>query len=129
MSISAFAHLILDVKSIERSLRFYQDELGCELVNSQELDGHRIAYVSAQGLHLLFVEQPTEDQLSLTNRGDGIVLNFHMPNLASYAGTLKTKNIPVLRKLEEPAYGEKTLLILDPDGYTILLSEPVGTLH
>ncbi len=126
---SVFAHLILDVHSLRRSIGFYRDLLGLRVRQTEELDGHHLAYVGTDDFEILLLEQPEDDQPSGFPRGGGVVLNFRVTNLARVAETLKLDRVNVLRDLEEPQYGDRTLLIADPDGYAILLSEPVGTYH
>lgn len=126
---SIFAHLILDVESVEKSLGFYRDKLGFEVRSVGELDGHRLANLSANGFDLLLLQQPREDQPTSADRGRGLVMNFHVSGLRQVATKLKAEHVQVLRDLDDAAFGERTLLITDPDGYAILLSEPVGTMH
>ncbi|MCH8273788.1 MAG: VOC family protein [Armatimonadetes bacterium] len=124
-----FANLILDVQSVERSVGFYRDALGFDVRDTDEWDGHHLAYVGTDGFELLLLEQPIEDQNPAIQRGGGLVMNFRVSGLSEMADALKRVPVQVLRDLEEPQYGDRTLLIADPDGYAILLSEPVGTVH
>ena len=126
---SVFAHLILDVRNVERSLGFYRDRLGMSVKKTDECDGHHLAYLHSDDFELLLLEQPTHDQTPNLQRGGGIVMNFRVQNLTNLAAQLKKNAVKVLRDLEEPAYGDRTLLVTDPDGYAVLLSEPVGTYH
>lgn len=124
-----FAHLILDVRSVERSIGFYRDLLGFSLRRLEECDGHHLAYIRAGELEILLLEQPPGERNKYLQRGGGVVLNFRVTNLPEVAQTLKRDSVSVLRDLDVPPFGEKTLLVADPDGYAILLSEPVGTYH
>lgn len=126
---SVFAHLILDVRNVERSISFYRDRLGMSVKKTDEWDGHHLAYLTSDEFELLLLEQPTRDQSPGLQRGGGIVMNFRVQNLTGLAAQLKRNSVQVLRDLEEPAYGDRTILVTDPDGYAVLLSEPVGTYH
>jgi len=126
---TVFAHLILDVGSVDKSIGFYRDQLGLPVHSMGDLDGHRLATVSANGFEILLLQQPLEDQPLFGPRGRGLVLNFKVSGLKQVAVKLKQGHVPVLRDIEDPAFGERTLLVSDPDGYAILLSEPVGTVH
>jgi catechol 2,3-dioxygenase-like lactoylglutathione lyase family enzyme len=126
---TVFAHLILDVKSIEQSIAFYRDRLGFAVRQKEEYDGHHLAYISADDFEILLLEQPVEDQAPALARGAGVVLNFRVSNLRTFAQALKRQRVKVLRDIDDPPFGERTILVTDPDGYAILLSEPVGTYH
>jgi catechol 2,3-dioxygenase-like lactoylglutathione lyase family enzyme len=124
---SVFAHLILDVHNVKRSIGFYRDLLGLRVRQTEELDGHHLAYIGTDGFEILLLEQPEREQSTSFPRGGGVVLNFRVSNLSQVAESLKQVQVNVLRDLEEPPFGERTLLVADPDGYAVLLSEPVGT--
>lgn len=126
---SVFAHLILDVHSLEKSIGFYRDLLGLRVRQTEELDGHHLAYVGSEGFEILLLEQPESDRPHPFPRGGGVVLNFRVTGLQAVSDRIKRAQVSVLRDLEEPLFGERTLLIADPDGYAVLLSEPVGTYH
>lgn len=119
---SVFVHLILDVHSLERSIHFYRDLLGLCVRETEELDGHQLAYVGKDGFEMLLLEQPHGEQPAAFPRGGGIVLNFRMTGLPGVSDLLKEAQVNVLRDLEEPPFGDRTLLVADPDGYAVLLS-------
>lgn len=120
-----FTQLILDVKSLETSVGFYRDALGLNVTLTDEWEGHRLAYMNSDGFDLLLLEQPDENQYPNVLRGGGVVLNFRVSNLPKVAEELRRDSVSVLRDLDDPTFGDRTLLIADPDGYAILLSEPV----
>lgn len=126
---SLFAQLILDVHNVENSMNFYKDLLGFTVDELTELDGHKIAHLSANGFEILLLEQPITDQLIPPRRGSGLIMNFRVVGLREIASTFQNKEINVLRGLEEEPFGDRTVLIEDPDGNPILLSESMGTVH
>lgn len=126
---SLFAHLILDVASVDESLSFYHDQLGLVVAGVGELDGNRLATIIAGTTQILLLQQPEIDRPPVQDRGRGLVLNFKVSGLCDVASRLKQSHVQILRDLEDPPFGDRTFLISDPDGYAILLSEPVGTLH
>ncbi|MDQ2985421.1 MAG: VOC family protein [Armatimonadota bacterium] len=126
---SLFAHLILDVASVDESLSFYHDQLGLVVAGVGELDGNRLATIIAGTTQILLLQQPEQDRPPVQDRGRGLVLNFKVSGLCDVASRLKQSHVQILRDLEDPPFGDRTFLISDPDGYAILLSEPVGTLH
>ena len=126
---SLFAHLILDVESVDKSLLFYHEQLGFSVLGVGELDGHRLATVRAGDMEILLLQQPEDDRAGIHDRGRGLVMNFNVSGLLEVATRLKRSHVQILRDVEDPPYGNRTFLISDPDGYAILLSEPVGTIH
>ena len=126
---SLFAHLILDVDSVDASLLFYHEQLGFSVLGVGDLDGHRLATVRAGEMEILLLQQPEFDRATIRDRGRGLVMNFKVSGLLEVASRLKQSQVQVLRDLEDPPFGNRTFLISDPDGYAILLSEPVGTIH
>ena len=80
-------------------------------------------------MEILLLQQPDDDRPLIQERGRGLVLNFKVSGLDYMAAKLKQSQVQVLRDYEDPPFGDRTFLISDPDGYAILLSEPVGTVH
>lgn len=124
-----FSHLILDVEDMERSLAFYSGLLHLPVRRKESYDGHRLAYLTTGSTEILLVQQPKHEQNPMLDRSGGLVINFHVRNLPTMADELSRNHVPVLRGLEDPMYGERTFLVADPDGYAVLLSEALETLH
>ncbi|MCX7799030.1 MAG: VOC family protein [Fimbriimonadales bacterium] len=122
----SLCHLILDVHDLAASLEFYHGLLGLSVSRQEDFDGHRLAYLETGSCELLLVQQPKEDQNPLLERSGGLVINFHVEDLPSIAEQVRRHGFTVLRQLEMALWGERTLLVADPDGYAVLLSEPVG---
>jgi predicted enzyme related to lactoylglutathione lyase len=80
-------------------------------------------------MEILLLQQPEGDRATIHERGRGLVMQFMVNGLVEFADRLKDSRVEVLRDLEDPPFGNRTFLISDPDGYAILLSEPVGTVH
>jgi lactoylglutathione lyase len=123
---SVLCHLILDVQDLDRSLAFYHRMLNLPIVRQEEFDGHRLAYISTGSTEMLLIQQPKGEQNPLLERSGGLVINFHVHDLPAVADCLQREEITVLRRLDMALWGERTLLVADPDGYAILLSEPVA---
>jgi lactoylglutathione lyase len=126
---SVFSHLILDVEDLDKSLQFYHDMLDLPIKRQDAWNGHRLAYLTTGMTDILLLQQPKNEQNPLLERSGGLVINFHVRNLPDVARVLQDKNVTVLRDLDMAAWGERTFLVADPDGYAVLLSEPVETLH
>ncbi len=126
---SNLSHLILDVRDLDRSLEFYHGMLCLPVRRQDDWEGHRLAYLTTGGTEILLVQQPVHEQNPLLDRSGGLVINFRVVNLPKVATTLELGEVHVLRGLEMAVWGERTILVADPDGYAVLLSEPVETVH
>lgn len=126
---SVFANLILDVGDIERSLAFYHDMLRLPIDHQESLEGHRLAYLHAGQTQILLLQQPKSEQNPQLHRSGGLVMKFYVSEIGKVASTLHEKQVTVLQDLEMPEHGERTFLVADPDGYAVLLAEPVETLN
>ncbi|HQU19830.1 MAG TPA: hypothetical protein PLA92_12360, partial [Fimbriimonadaceae bacterium] len=73
--------------------------------------------------------QPANVQNPMLDRAGRQVINFQIGNLPQVSKFLIDHKVTILRGLEMAVWGERTLLVADPDGYAVLLSEPVGTMH
>lgn len=126
---SVFANLILDVGDIDRSLAFYHDMLNLPIDRQEVLEGHRLAYLHAGQTQILLLQQPKSEQDPFFHRSGGLVMKFYVREIWKIATTLQQRRVKVLQALEMPIRGERTFLVADPDGYAVLLAEPVETLH
>ncbi len=126
---NVFSNLILDVEDLDRSLAFYSGLLHLQIRRQDTWQGHRLAYLDAGPTEILLVQQPKHEQNPMLDRSGGLVLNFRVQNIHEVAKTLTSKNVHVLRGLEEALWGERTLLVADPDGYAVLLTERAETVH
>jgi lactoylglutathione lyase len=126
---SLLSQLILDVQDLDRSLAFYHGMLHLPITRKDDCDGHRLAFLSSGGVQLLLLQQPKSEQNPLLDRSGGLVINFRVRDLPAFAQSLLQEQVTVLRPLDDPEFGERTCLIADPDGYAVLLSERVETLH
>lgn len=126
---SVFANLILDVEDIDRSLGFYSQLLDLPIRFTQQVDGHKLAYLTTGQTEILLLQQPRHEQNPHLDRSGGLVIKFVVRNLPEVAKTLRMQAVTVLRELDMANIGERTFLVADPDGYAILLSEPVETVN
>lgn len=126
---SVFSNLILDVQDIDRSLAFYHNLLALPVRSQQFVDGHKLAYLTTGQTEILLLQQPRHEQNPMLDRSGGLVIKFRVHDLPQVAKTLKSERVTILRELDMAAMGERTFLVADPDGYAVLLSEPVETVH
>ena len=123
---NVLSNLILDVEDIDRSLAFYHQMLELPVRLQQSVDGHRLAYLTTGKTEILLLQQPRHEQNPNLDRSGGLVIKFIVNDLPAVVKTLKAKAVTVLRELDMAKIGERTFLVADPDGYAVLLSEPVG---
>lgn len=126
---TVFSNCILEVSDLGRSLAFYRDLLDLPVRKEERADGHRLAYLRTGGADILLVQQPFSEQLQGFERGGGLVLNFHVTNLDLVAHRAGQAGVKVLRPMEDEGLGERSMLLADPDGYTVMLSEPLGSTY
>ncbi len=126
---SVFSHLILDVQDIDRSLAFYHGLLNLPVREEDSMDGHRLAYLITGKTEIILLQQPIHEQNPELERKGAQMIKFHVKDLPDVAHHLNRHHVQVLRDLEYAIYGERTLLVADPDGYAVLLSESVETIH
>lgn len=119
------SQVILDVQDIRRSLEFYHGVLSLPVRQEDSFEGHHLAYLRTGGSELLLIQQPSDEQGELLERCGGLVINFEVDDLGALLPTVQSHEIEVLRGVEDAGCGERTMLIADPDGYAILLSETI----
>ncbi|MFN3728991.1 MAG: VOC family protein [Fimbriimonadaceae bacterium] len=129
MAGSVLTKLILDVQDLDRSLRFYGELLEIDVVNRNNMEGHRLAWLISGNTELVLLQQPISEQNPALDRRGGMLINFQVKGLPALTQQLMKEGVTVLRDLDMALWGERTFLIADPDGYAVLLSEPVETVH
>lgn len=124
---TAFSHLILDVRDVGRSLEFYTGLLGIVVTREDWLEGHRLAYLETGSTEILLIQQPEDPDTGSDSRCGGMLLKFAVDNLVELAEQVATKEIAILRGMESGPSGARSMLVADPDGYAVLLSQPGHT--
>lgn len=124
-----FKNLILDVHDMKKSLDFYHGLLHIPVSKVEDFDGHHLAYLDTGTTEILLLQQPMDEQNPHLQRTGGQVINLRVSDIQSIAEDMQRHEVKVLRGLEMAVWGERTFLVADPDGYTVLLSEPVSTMH
>lgn len=126
---SALSQLILDVGNMERSIRFYVDLLQLEMQDDASMDGVRLTTLAAGPARVLLVQRPSEGFAGGFDRSGGVVLNFEVRSLAHVMEGVRDRGVSVLRGLERSETGESSLLLADPDGYAVLVSQRSRHVH
>jgi lactoylglutathione lyase len=119
MNVKRVGNVILAVKDLDKSVKFYNEIIGLPIKRQRRtwIDlGSSGALVSLHPASLTAPHQGT----SLDN---GIMLGFLVGDLDSAIEELKSKNVKIYRESMEREAG-KNAIILDPDEYMISLFEP-----
>lgn len=125
---SKLSYVILDVQDIHRSLLFYKELLHVPVRREESVEGNHLVFLQTGSTEILLLQQPREEQNPHLERSGGLVISFRVENLPGLEATLRENQVEVLREIEQGAC-ERTLLVTDPDGYAVLLTERVETLH
>ncbi len=82
---------------------------------------------------LIFVEEETmvrahpvlEERFDIFPKGLGMTLQFRVTEIEDVADAIEEEGLEILYPLEEKPYGMKELWCFDPDGYLVVLEEPL----
>ena len=120
MNIKRIGNIILEVKDLDTSIKFYHDILGMPIKNERR-NWVDLGQQSGGTLSL----HPASITTSHTNssKENGILIGLTVGDLHSAMDELSAANIEVYRDVQERQAG-KNAIILDPDGYMISLFEP-----
>jgi len=119
MNVKRVGNVILAVKDLDTSLKFYNEILGLPIKRKREnwIDlGQSGALLS---LHPALSSKPHTG----TSYDNGVMIGFVVGDVSSAISDLKSKNVTIHRDVEEHPVG-KNAIILDPDDYMISLFEP-----
>ncbi len=129
MRVRKLLHTRMRVSDLDRTIAFYRDVLGLEVVERK---------TSPRGSHLAFLAVPNSEELielcSFPPSGpvkvqeDLVHLAFEVENLDDAIRSLTDKGIPITDGPTRTASGSRFIFIDAPDGYEIeLIERPPGT--
>ncbi len=86
------------------------------------------------GIAVIFVEEGDvarahpilEQRLGMFPRGIGVTLHFNVKEIEGISDAILEEDLEILYPLELKPYGVKELWCFDPDGYLVVLDEPVA---
>ena len=120
MNIKRIGNIILEVKDLENSIKFYHEILGMPIKNERRnwVDlGQQSGGVLS--LHPASITTSHTD----SSKKNGILIGLTVGDLRSAMEELSSANVKIFRDIQERQAG-KNAVILDPDGYLISLFEP-----
>ena len=120
MKIKRIGNIILEVKDLDVSIKFYHEILGMPIKNERR-NWVDLGQQSGGTLSL----HPASITTSSTNssKENGILIGLTVGDLHSAMEELSAAKIEIFRDIQERQAG-KNAIILDPDGYLISLFEP-----
>tara|TARA_B100001173_G_scaffold98545_1_gene85170 strand:+ start:270 stop:689 length:420 start_codon:yes stop_codon:yes gene_type:complete len=120
MKIKRIGNIILEVKDLDASIKFYHEILGMPIKNERR----NWVDLGQQSGGILSLH-PASITTSHTNssKENGILIGLTVGDLHSAMDELSAAKIEIFRDVQERQAG-KNAVILDPDGYMISLFEP-----
>ena len=90
--------------------------------------------IDLDGLAIIFVEEDDvlrshpvlESRYGMFPRGVGMTLHFEVKDIAGIRDALLEEGVEILYPLEVKPYGIKEMWCFDPDGYLVVLDEPLS---
>ena len=120
MNIKRIGNIILEVKDLENSIKFYHEILGMPIKNERRnwVDlGQQSGGILS--LHPASITTSHTDH----SKENGILIGLTVGDLHSAMEELSAAKVEIFRDIQERQAG-KNAIILDPDGYLISLFEP-----
>lgn len=88
-----------------------------------EHDGWELMFVEAEAV--LRAHPQLEEPFATYPRGVGLALQFRVDGIEDIYEAILEEDLEVLYPLDEKPYGIKDIWCFDPDGYLVVLVEPV----
>ncbi len=128
MKIKKFLHTRMRVSDMDRTIRFYTDVLGLEVLERK---------VSPRGSQLAFLKVPNSDELielcsfpasgSVNVQEDLVHLAFQVESLDETIAQLDAKQVKITDGPTTTSSGSRFIFIDAPDGYEVeLIERPHG---
>ena len=115
---------LLDVSDIGRSLRFYRDQLGFELVGHDGSHDHPMGWCRlARGGASIMLQQAAPQGHDAPRRGKGVGFYFVCDDADAMHAELLGRGLS-LQPPRVAYYGMKQLIVPEPDGYAICFESP-----
>src|SRR5690242_13948392 len=108
---------MLSVADLQRTMRFYCDELGFRVVNTFGNPDPVWCMLRRDGVSVMFNQPPAEEMSDVPRRAkDFQIYYFYPDDVTALHRALRQKNLAVT-DLRVTVYGMKEFELRDPDGY------------
>ncbi|HEY0320133.1 MAG TPA: VOC family protein [Pyrinomonadaceae bacterium] len=114
MEVTGLDLLFLEVNSLEESLRFYQEQLGFEVLTHTPEAEPPMATVRAGRTRITFVQQLE----TMLRRGRGVHFFLSVTNVDTFYGLLTTRGVDLKPPVDE-GWGGRFITLEDPDKYRL----------
>jgi uncharacterized glyoxalase superfamily protein PhnB len=119
----------LTCKDIDASIRFYRDAIGFDVAQSFEREGKVVGAVVASGDCRVVLNQD-DGKLGWTRiKGQGLYLQINVTTAADVdaaAARIRAAGATLLNEPADRAWGVRMFQFLDPDGFKLGVSTPLG---
>ncbi len=119
-----FDRLVLDVTNLERSLRFYTEELDFQVVGSIAWGSHPNVIIQLGAFHVLLLEQSDAVSASYQLPKGPPIMGLSDARIEARVSSLNQSGVDIVAPLSPSPWGGRSMMILDPDGYLIMVQEP-----
>ncbi|MED1782556.1 methylmalonyl-CoA epimerase [Brevibacillus fortis] len=123
------AHIGIAVKSLEKTLPFYTEQLGLELVGTEIVESEQVhvAFLQIGESHIELLE-PLSDESPIAKfiekRGEGIHhIAFDVDDVASRLSTLKEQGVPLIHEVPKAGAHDALIGFLHPKASNGVLYE------
>lgn len=89
------------------------------------LDLDEISIVFVEEDDVIRTHPVLEHRLGMFPRGNGVTLHFEVRDIEGISDAIQEEGLEVLYPLDVKPYGIKEMWCFDPDGYLVVLDEPV----
>ena len=120
MNIKRIGNIILEVKDLDTSIKFYHEILGMPIKNERR---NWVDLGQESGGVLSLHPASITTSHTSSSKENGILIGLTVGDLCTAMDEINDANVEVFRDIQERQTG-KNAIILDPDGYLISLFEP-----
>ncbi|MEZ4520763.1 MAG: VOC family protein [Thermomicrobiales bacterium] len=119
-----FDRLVLDVADLDLATRFYSEVLDFQVAGRQEWEGHRTVILQLGAFHLLLLEQRGLSAATYKIPKAGPVMGLSDGRIEARSAELERLGVDIVAPLAPSPWGERSMMVRDPDGYLIMIQEP-----
>jgi catechol 2,3-dioxygenase-like lactoylglutathione lyase family enzyme len=112
----------LRTTNIASSIRFYSEKLGFSVEFNYD-DFYAVIRAGSQLVHLKLVDAK-DPSIPYVDEGGHLLFYLEPYGVVALAAQLKARGVPLVKDLNETAWGTREIVIHDDQGHTLYLGEP-----